>query len=41
MLDLDHVGAEIGEYHACARARNDMAQFEDPDTLQGQALFAS
>ena len=28
LLDLDHVGAEVGEHHAGRRARHDLREFE-------------
>jgi hypothetical protein len=33
-LDLDHVGALIGENHGAVRAGNDGAQVEDADAVQ-------
>ena len=34
-LELDHVGAEVGQQHAAPRAGEDPRQFEDGDAFQG------
>src|SRR5688572_9926051 len=33
-LDLDHVGAQVGEHHACAGAGDERALFDDPDSAE-------
>src|SRR5215471_5581235 len=33
-LDLDHLGAQVGEQHAAARARLEARQFEDADAVE-------
>jgi hypothetical protein len=39
MLDLDYVGAQVGEDHPAARAGDDMAQLEDTNPFQRQTLL--
>jgi len=34
LLDLDHVGAHIGEQHASRRTRHDVREFEDLESGQ-------
>ncbi len=40
-LDLDHVGAEIGEEHRAIRAREDPREVEHPDPRERQARLAA
>ena len=39
-LDLDHLGAELGEDHAASRAHHHVGHLDDPHALERQSGFS-
>ena len=38
-LDLDHLGAQIGQHHAAGGAHDHMGEFDHADACIGQGVF--